>query len=300
MGWRDMGGAIGSGGGVCVGFAAVGGGRFGSSSSSRRVGCTGRVRGGGMVLAGGCEGRSRTGGATGLGCGAGLTTRGGGINGEGVTGAAGFGKVRAGGPLTRGVTGATGSDNCLGAIFGGAMGAGFGLATGAGLAAAAGRGFGTVTALGFGGSGLAAGTGAVGSAGGNGLGGSTWGLGGSGFGGGNRVTTTGGLGFWIGAGVCASQPRPCQARAWSRAEMSRTTSKRPSMEDDSSGGICRTGSVSEWLSREFIFRNILPEFMRSGIDLTVTKCPGRSALLMAWEPNGGSVLFRAVRQNFQW
>ena len=164
----------------------------------------------------------------------------------------------------------TGSDSGLVATFGGATGAGFGLATGAGLAAAAGgvagRGFGTGATLGKGGNGLTAAIGGGGSAGGKGLGGSTWGLGGSGFGGGNSVTTTGGLGFWIGAGVCANQPRPCQARAWSRAEMSRTTSNRPSMEGDSSGGICRTGSVSEWLSREFIVRYILPEFMRSGID----------------------------------
>ena len=209
----------------------------------------------------------------------------------------------------------TGSDSGLVATFGGATGAGFGLATGKGLATgaglaaaagdAAGRGFGKGAALGWGGNGLAAGIGVGGSAGGNGLGGSTWGLGGSGFGGGNRVTTTGGLGFWIGAGVCASQPRPCQARAWSRAEMSRTTSKRPSMEDDSPGGICRTGSVSEWLSREFIVRYILPEFMRSGIDLTVTKCPGRSALLMAWGTQwrvsalqGGSPELSLVAQPF--
>ena len=67
---------------------------------------------------------------------------------------------------------------------------------------------------------------AGGSAGGNGLGGSPWGLGGSGFGGGNRVTTTGGLGFWIGAGVCASQPRPCQARPCSRTETTTTPSQR--------------------------------------------------------------------------
>ena len=170
----------------------------------------------------------------------------------------------------------TGSDSGLVATFGGATGTGFGLATGKGLAAgaglaaaagaAAGRGFGAGAALGWGGNGLAAAIGGGGSAGGKGLGGSTWGLGGSGFGGGNSVTTTGGLGFWIGAGVCTNQPRPCQARAWSRAEMSRTISNRPSMEGDSSGGICRTGSVSEWLSRKFIVRYILPEFIRSGID----------------------------------
>ena len=124
----------------------------------------------------------------------------------------------------------TGSDSGLVATFGGATGAGFGLATGAGLAAAAGgvagRGFGTGATLCRGGSGLAAGIGAGGSAGGNGLGGSPWGLGGSGFGGGNRVTTTGGLGFWIGAGVCASQPRPCQARPCSRTERTTTPSQR--------------------------------------------------------------------------
>ena len=174
----------------------------------------------------------------------------------------------------------TGSDSGLVAtFFGGATGTGFGLATGKGLAAgaglaAAGRGFGAGAALGWGGKGLAAAIGAGGSAGGKGLGGSTWGLGGSGFGGGNRVTTTGGLGFWIGAGVCTNQPRPCQARAWSRTEMSRTISNRPSMEGDSSGGICRTGSVSEWLSRKFIVRYILPEFIRSGID-----CDDASRLL---------------------
>ena len=269
-----MGRASGAGGGV--GFAAVGGGRLGSSSSSRRVGCTGRVRGGGAALVGGCAGRSRTGRATGLGGDGGRSTRGGGNDGGGGKGAAGFGKVRPGGVFTRGATGVTGSDSGLVATFGGATGAGFGFATGKGLAAGAGsasaaggvagRRFGAGAALGWGGNGLAAGIGAGGSAGDKGLGGSTTGLGGSGFGGGNRVTTTGGLGFWIGAGVCPSQPRPCQARAWSRAEISRTTSNRPSMDVDSSGGICRMGSVSEWLSREFIVRYILPEFMRSGID----------------------------------
>ena len=230
-------------------------------------------------MVGGCAGRSRTGGSPGLGGDGGRTTRGGGNDGGGGKGAAGLGKVRAGGVFTGGVTGVTGSDSGLVATFGGATGAGFGLATGKGLAAgagfaaaagdAAGRVFGTGAALGWGGNGLAAGIGGGDSAGGNGLGGSI-----RGFGGGNRVTTTGGLGFWIGAGVCASQPRPCQARAWSRAEMSRTISNRPSMEGDSSGGICRTGSVSEWLSRKFIVRYILPEFIRSGID-----CDDASRLL---------------------
>ena len=109
--------------------------------------------------------------------------------------------------MTRGMAGVTGSGGGLDATFGGATGAGFGLATGTGLAAGAGLTVG-------------------GSAGDKGLGGSNTGLGGSGFGGGNRVTTTGGLGFWIGAGVCANQPRPCQARPCSRRERTTTPSQR--------------------------------------------------------------------------
>jgi hypothetical protein len=173
----------------------------------------------------------------------------------------GLGTVRAGAVLTRG--GATGS----GAGFGLAAATGFGAGAdlAAGVGGAGGRGCGA--AFGCGGRGLGACTGGGGSTIGNGLGGSTGGLGGSGFCGGNRVTTTGGFGFWIGAGVCASQLRPCQASQCSRAEITKTTSSRPSIEGGPPIGIGRPGSVAEWLSREFIFLYIVPDFMQTGIRL---------------------------------